>query len=1078
MTGEVVLHPVSQAIRGVGLTHLPRGQGRTVYLVPGSAAVRDYRRRIYEQQIPEEQVTVQSFDSFVMGLLPGRSARFMTPVEQELLVQQAVSRVMEEGGFSYFRRMEERPGWLKWMEVTIGELKRAGVRPARLRQLWGDHAEKKYREMVRIYAVYQELLSEFSLLDHEEPFLIAMERIRKGECRLPEGVVAEHFVDLSHLQEQLLVQLVSVGVPVSFHLGWDDRRPRLFSETRWLAERMSRRGFHIRRRSSLPPVTGKTEALLRLEAEAFHPSPETGTGKGNVEVLSASGEAHEVEVVVARVKQWLLKSGAALSDVALVTHQAEEYHPLLFTALKKAGIPCDRPETMPLSQHPLMGLVRSVLALGMGREELRPGLLDHPCLPWIADEEEGGIWREILREMGYPQNLVALQQGLARIQPEHYGCTKGSLVRLQSLYRWLEAVPIERSWREWVEWMMDWLRPLDPRPRSRRVAGDPKRMELWAVEVKAWKSLCSIAEEWAAVFTESHLGEKECHLTTFASVLEQAARGIQVVKRPARRGGIRLLEPNHIRGDRYRAVFMLGCTEGKWPRFFREDWLIPDRERLRLRKEGVFLHLAEELREQQLLPFFLCATAATEKLVFSYSSASAEGKRQLASPYLQELLQVFGKEGVQRWDRGIGDRLPLLREDCTFLSRGAEWAVATLALGSESDAGAKRILHRLHEDHPAWFNTLSARIQAEEKRRSEGLTPFDGVLPSSSLTSSLGAKLRERVWSASVLHEVARCRFHFFAGRILGAQPQDVGEDPLSPLERGELMHQILCRFWDRYREQLPTVSGAESAREHLIAVTESIFSEFVQAKGEIREPALLRVEQKRLEGLLLSILDHDLAWREGVGGEVRPRYLELSFGLTKNQVGVDRREMDPASREEVAEIPLGEGRFLRLRGKVDRVDEDEEGYYMVYDYKSGSAPDLKEVLQGIHLQLPLYLWVLQETFGLDPGKAVGAAYFTPGTRKGKSPGDHRNRGIWRKEEAGRAGISSRIKGLLEADIWEERLEEIRTALAKQLERLEQGDFAVDPAGGSCPAHCPHRGVCRVDEQRLAWKSGPGREPR
>ncbi len=280
MTGEVVLHPVSQAIRGVGLTHLPRGQGRTVYLVPGSAAVRDYRRRIYEQQIPEEQVTVQSFDSFVMGLLPGRSARFMTPVEQELLVQQAVSRVMEEGGFSYFRRMEERPGWLKWIEVTIGELKRAGVRPARLRQLWGDHAEKKYREMVRIYAVYQELLCEFSLLDHEEPFLIAMERIRKGECRLPEGVVAEHFVDLSHLQEQLLVQLVSVGVPVSFHLGWDDRRPRLFSETRRLAERMSRRGFHIRRRSSLPPVTGKTEALLRLEAEAFHPSPETGTGKG------------------------------------------------------------------------------------------------------------------------------------------------------------------------------------------------------------------------------------------------------------------------------------------------------------------------------------------------------------------------------------------------------------------------------------------------------------------------------------------------------------------------------------------------------------------------------------------------------------------------------------------------------------------------------------------------------------------------------------------------------------------------------------------------------------------------------
>ncbi|EGK12052.1 ATP-dependent deoxyribonuclease subunit B [Desmospora sp. 8437] len=1079
MTGEVVLHPVSRATRGVGLTHLPRGRGRTVYLVPGSAAVRDYRRLIYERQIPEEQVTVQSFDSFVMGLLPGKSARLMTPVEQELLVQQAVSRVTGEGGFSYFRRMAERPGWLKLMEVSIGELKRAGVRPARLRRLWGDASEEKYREMTRVYEVYQELLREFGLLDHEEPFLIAMERVRKGECRLPERVVAEHFVDLSHLQEQLLVQLVSAGVPVSLHLGWDARRPRLFSETRRLADRMSRRGFHIRNPFSPSPGTGKTEALLRLEEEAFHPSPETVTGQGAVEVLSAPGEAHEVEVVVAAVKQWLLESGAALSDVALVTNRPEEYHPLLFTSLKKAGIPCDRPETIPLSQHPLLGLVRSALALRTGKEELRPELLDHPCLPWSAGQGEGRIWREILREMGHPQNLVDFQQGLARIDPEQFGCTEDSLARLQNFYRWLEEIPTERSWRGWVEWMSDWIRPLDPRPRAGQVAGDPEGMELWAVEVKAWKSLCSIAEEWAAVFTKSRLGEEACNPATFAAVLEQAARGKKVVKRPARRGGIRLLEPNRIRGDRYRAVFMLGCTEGKWPRFFREDWLIPDRERLRLRKEGLSLPLAEELREHQLLPFFLCAAAATEKLVFSYSSASAEGKGQLPSPYLQELLQVFGKEGVQRWERSIGDRFPLLWEDCTSLLRGAERAVATRAAdGPKSDALAEAILHRLREEHPSWFDTLSARVRAEGKRRSEGFTVFDGMLPPSSLTASLGEKLRDGVWSASVLNEVVRCRFHFFAGRILGAQSRDVGDEPLSPLERGNLMHRILCRFWDRYREQPPTSSAAESAREHLIAVTESVFSEFVREKGEIREPALLGVERKRLERLLLSILDHDLAWRENVDGEVRPRYLELSFGLAKNPALVDRREMDPASREETAELSLGNGRFLRLRGKVDRVDQDEEGYYMVYDYKSGPAPGLKEVLQGSHLQLPLYLWVLQETFGMDPGKGVGAAYFTPGTRKGKSPGDHRNRGIWRKEEAGRAGISSRIKGVLEEDAWEGVLEEIRTGLAERLERLEQGDFAVDPAGGICPDHCPHRTVCRVDEQRLGWKSGAGREQR
>ena len=268
MAGEVVLHSVSER-SGEWVDPSSSGSGRDSLFGTRFRMVRDYRRLIYKHQIPEKQVTVQSFDSFVMGLMPGKSARLMTPVEQELLVQQAVSRVIEEGGFSYFRRMAERPGWLKLMEVSIGELKRAGVRPPRLRRLWGDASEEKYREMTRVYEVYQELLREFGLLDHEEPFLIAMERVRKGECQLPERVVAEHFVDLSHLQEQLLVQLVSAGVPVSLHLGWDARRSRLFSETRRLVGSSVPTGLSHPKRFSPPRTQVKQERSSSWRRKPF-----------------------------------------------------------------------------------------------------------------------------------------------------------------------------------------------------------------------------------------------------------------------------------------------------------------------------------------------------------------------------------------------------------------------------------------------------------------------------------------------------------------------------------------------------------------------------------------------------------------------------------------------------------------------------------------------------------------------------------------------------------------------------------------------------------------------------------------
>ena len=85
-------------------------------------------------------------------------------------------------------------------------------------------------------------------MDHEEPYFRLMGEIARGRVQLPERVVAEHFYDLSPLQEQLLIQLVTADVPTELHLVWDASRERLFGETRRTVERLSRRGFVVRPR--------------------------------------------------------------------------------------------------------------------------------------------------------------------------------------------------------------------------------------------------------------------------------------------------------------------------------------------------------------------------------------------------------------------------------------------------------------------------------------------------------------------------------------------------------------------------------------------------------------------------------------------------------------------------------------------------------------------------------------------------------------------------------------------------------------------------------------------------------------
>ncbi|OYD08874.1 PD-(D/E)XK nuclease family protein [Paludifilum halophilum] len=1080
MPGWIYLHPVAQAEKGIGLGSIhPTEPVRTTYLVPASRMVSEYRRLLHRFAVDEERVTVQTFDRFVRDLLPD-PGRLMKPVEQELLVRQAVDQVKKEG-LRYFQGMTDRRGWRDLVEARIGELKRAGVTPERLGELW-RHGEDRYRELADVYRIYDSLLDWYDLWDHEEPYRRLIDRIRSSEVHVPERVIVEHFAGLSFLQEELLIQLVTAGVEVILHWIGDQDRPRLFQETARSVERLKQRGFTLRYVSDSERDSRKTSSLRHVEEQAFRSTPRVRDAEGAVEVIAAPGVDKETEQVVIRIKRWLRETGAALSDVAVMTEDPDTYHPRLFPQMKAAGLFCHQSFTRPLKEHPLMQVVLAALAVKRGREELRPVLLESPYLPWADGQGERSRWLSVYRQWGHPRQseelLRRIREGF-QPQPENENPSHEELDRLVQLYQWLEDAPLDHSWREWTEWFVRWLKPLNRRTDWMEMGQDSELLPLMAEEVKAWEGLCSIIREWQEVFTRTGLGERPCDAAAFSEAFEQAADLKKVEKIPGRRGGIRLLEPNQVRGDRYRAVFLLGCAEGEWPRPIREDWLVTDEERRRLREEGVGLALSSEQRNAQITPFFHCIQAATEQLVFSYPSATPDGKECLPSPYLEEVLRVFDSERVPRKSLSIADTLPTAWEDALSLSRSLERAIVTLR-SKKGDRGIQRnseanralyVLEKLKRRNPYFHRILAERIRVERLRWGKEYTSFDGVLSPTPLTREMGRELANRIWSATLLNDLAQCRFHFFAGRILEVRAPEEREEGLSPLERGELMHRILCRFWDRYRERGLDPTEGEEAEEHLRAVTEAVFRQFIEEQGDERNPFAVRIAKNRLRGRLLSMLDHELAWRRkrGADEDVRPLYLELSFGLGRDPSMVERREIDPETREQPARLSLTGSRSIRLRGKVDRVDVDQEGYYVLYDYKSGGAPRTEEVMAGAHLQLPLYLWALQSEYGLDPYKAVGAAFYTAGSRRnGEAPTDNRNQGLWRKELADQVGIG-RVKGLMPDEEWSEIHAGLRHWVADRLDRAERGDFAVDPSW-ECPTHCPHRGICRIDPHRMDGK--------
>lgn len=1077
--GVIYLYPASRLSWGMGWPFgLPGGEEEMVYLVPSSRMASEMRWRLEGYSRLARRVRIFTFDQFVLHHLPEESLHRMSPAEQELIVHQAVLRAAERGGFSYFQEMVNREGWLKKVETWIGMMKRGGIRPERLTALWRDRGAK-WSELARIYEAYHEILERCGLLDHEEPYFRLMGEIARGRVRLPERVVAEHFYDLSPLQEQLLIQLVTADVPTELHLVCDASRERLFGETRRTVERLSRRGFVVRSGEieGAEPWDNKAVPLRHLTDRAFSREPEKAKADGAVEVIAAMGIRREVEAVVARIKRWLQESGGALEEAAIVAADPETYLPELFRALDEAGLPCSRSRTRPLSDHPLFRTVRAALLVRMGRKDMGLHLLRSPYIPW-GDRRTRGEWAAHLRRWGMPDWASGLRKRLEQMSGED----EERVAPMLRLLEWVDAIPHSVSWAERIAWFREWIRRIEPAAEGSELARDPGLLPLLAEDLHAFRQLDSIAEEWAALYARIGADRKKSDLPSFVAALTAAAERKPVRGRPGVRGGLRVLEPNQVRGDRYRAVFLLGCAEGEWPRPIREDWLLSDDEANRLRDEAVLLPTTDERRHRQLTSFFLCAAAAEELLVLSWPKVDDEGKERLLSPYADELLRVFTRGSI-RWREMGASLLPGDWEACHSLRRGMERAVHLLSRMPPSGEGeredgekARRLLRRCAAEEGA-FRLRAERIRAERTRWTEGFTAFDGVLGDDRLRERLRRRLEGRVWSASQLNELVLCRFHFFAGRLLELGEREKPEDGLTPLERGELLHRILCRFWDGYRDRPPEPGEKEAALRRLDAIADAVIREAAASLFADRHPLHLRVEKIRLKRQLWSILEHEFYWRgrSGDKGTMRPRYLELSFGMPLDPALLQRGESDPASRTEPVEILLHGGVSLRLRGKVDRIDVDDEGYYAVYDYKSGAAPRTEEVRAGIHLQLPLYLWALQKGFGFPPEKAVGAAYYVPGS-PGKRPTENRNQGLWRKSLAGRAGILDSVRSALDEEAWARTLDAIGERLSADLRLSLQGNFAVQPAA-ECPAHCPHRTICRFDPRRTARKEGSAEGP-
>lgn len=404
-------------------------------------------------------------------------------------------------------------------------------------------------------------------------------------------------------------------------------------------------------------------------------------------------------------------------------------------------------------------------------------------------------------------------------------------------------------------------------------------------------------------------------------------------------------------------LFVVGAAEGMLPARAADDPLLPDR--IRERVSGELPTRAQRMARQhrQLLAALAAAPVGGRTVSFPRGDLRLGGVR-MPSRWLLPTLRAIARD----------DKLPATRW-ATIAGLAESPSYAGAVEGESCPATEQEWRQRGAVDGRASDDpTLLRAREVRAARSSAEFTVFDGNLEGETLPDPT---VNGQVVSATALESWVHCPFGYFLRHLLRVtaleQPEQVVR--ISALNRGTLMHDILERLvrqaadegWAPERGQSwPPQTGSA-----LLAASHELFAR-AESAGVTGFPLLWQQDRAAIQEDLQSWVGHDDQRRANLGG-ASPLAAEWSFAA--------------------AHFPLGDGRTVRLRGKIDRIDRAADGGLVVTDYKTGKSDGYAALAtdpchRGQRLQLPVYAVAARAGFGSD-ATAVRAEYWFTSRRGG-----------------------------------------------------------------------------------------------
>ncbi len=931
---------------------------------------------------------VGTFDDLFRELAGGDApAPRLGEAARRLLVRGLLGR----GELGSFERSAGFGGFLEALVEGFVELESALIEP--------EHVDG---ELGSLYGLYLAELERLGRADRERERWLVAERLASELDGWPaeRPLFVYGFEDLSGAQWRLL-DVLAARAEVTVVLPYEPGR-MAFAALALAQEELARRAQG--RIDERPARSGEYSAapLAYVERNLFEPvdGPPPPL-EGAVRFLEGSGARATFELVAEEVLA-LLRAGVRAEEIAVICPSPERQRPALETAFTSFGVPYVLEGRARLGQTPfgraLCGLLRYSWAVGERRDLFSFLRSRYSGLTRAgADFLEGRLrGRAIHSRERIESELKELRGGQPIADLEMLagsGSGSGSGSPLEALRTLLPAM-LRRAYG------------LESPP-----VGEQARLDLRCFERAS--ELCDELEDWQKLSGEKLGGE---------DVLAQLER--MPVWLGSASGADRIVVSDllQVRARRFRAVFLLGLEEGSFPRRAPRERLLSEEERERLHALGAAPAPAGELERDRFL-FYNSCTRAFERLYLVRESATEDGSPRQASPFWEELRELFDSADMERWTK---------RRSLSKLV----WSEIEEAPTERERLRSLASLASL--ERPRARALASANGWERQLERALGAFDRPTVLTNPVVLEEMGSR---STFSVTELEAFGGCSVRWLVERVVS--PREIDGEVDAKL-RGQVAHQTLYRFFSGLPKRMSADKVDPERLDEALAFLRECLSEAIA--GYVRLE-LDELEHRELEAGLRRDLEQFVRLEAQSRSPLVPRRFEVGFGSERSPAEL-RRGLD-----------LG---GFSLSGKIDRIDLDPfSARGLVQDYKSGrTATSAAQIEAELKLQLPLYILVLRDLVGVEP---LGGVYRA-------LAGERPTRGLLRAEAEndGAPGFAGNDY-LAEEEFWGKV--DWATASARDfVERIRQGDVRHDPqgreaapgSGSGCPGWCRLAPLCRV----------------